>query len=142
MSPEQVRGEELDGRTDVFSLGIVVYERSAGQQAFSGNTQGIIFEAILNRAPIPPMRLNPAIPPQLEMIISRALEKDRGLRYQTASDLRADLQRLKRDTDSARALPMTSGQASLQKLRRYWPHFAWVGVLAVLLLLFGLNAGH
>ncbi len=144
MSPEQVRGEELDGRTDLFSLGIVLYEMSTGQQAFSGNTQGIIFEAILNRAPIPPMRLNPAIPPQLEMIISRALEKDRGLRYQTASDLRADLQRLKRDTDSARALPMTSGYTARYalRLRRNWPHFVWGAVLITLLAVFGLVAGN
>jgi eukaryotic-like serine/threonine-protein kinase len=144
MSPEQVRGEELDGRTDLFSLGIVLYEMSTGQQAFSGNTQGIIFEAILNRAPIPPMRLNPAIPPQLEMIISRALEKDRGLRYQTASDLRADLQRLKRDTDSARALPMTAGYTARYalRLRRNWPHFVWGAVLITLLAVFGLVAGN
>src|SRR6516165_3717584 len=101
MSPEQVRGEELDERTDLFSMGIVLYEMVTGQQAFPGSTSGVIFEAILNRRPIPPVRLNPAIPPQLELIISKALEKDRALRYQSASDLRADLQRLKRDTDSA-----------------------------------------
>jgi len=144
MSPEQVRGEELDGRTDLFSLGIVLYEMATGQQAFSGNTQGIIFEAILNRAPIPPVRLNPAIPPQLEMIISRALEKDRGLRYQTASDLRADLQRLKRDTDSARALPMTAGYTARYalRLRRNWPHFVWGAVLVTLLAVLGLVAGN
>jgi eukaryotic-like serine/threonine-protein kinase len=141
MSPEQVRGEELDARTDLFSLGIVLYEMATGQQAFTGNTSGIIFDAILNRAPIPPARLNPAIPPQLEMIISKALEKDRGLRYQTASDLRADLQRLKRDTDSARALPMT-GYTSRYALRRNWPHFAWGGVLLALLVVFGLAAGN
>jgi eukaryotic-like serine/threonine-protein kinase len=141
MSPEQVRGEELDARTDLFSLGIVLYEMATGQQAFTGNTSGLIFEAILNRAPIPPVRLNPAIPPQLEMIISKALEKDRGLRYQTASDLRADLQRLKRDTDSARALPMT-GYATRYPLRRNWPNFAWGGVLIALLLVFGLAAGN
>jgi serine/threonine protein kinase/tetratricopeptide (TPR) repeat protein len=142
MSPEQVRGEELDARTDLFSLGIVLYEMATGQQAFTGNTSGIIFEAILNRAPIPPVRLNPAIPPQLEMIISRALEKDRGLRYQTASDLRADLQRLKRDTDSARALPVTGYTTSRYALRRNWPHFAWGGVLIALLVVFGLAAGN
>jgi TolB-like protein/Tfp pilus assembly protein PilF/predicted Ser/Thr protein kinase len=142
MSPEQVRGEELDPRTDLFSLGIVLYEMATGQRAFTGNTSGIIFEAILNRAPIPAVRLNPAIPPQLEMIISRALEKDRGLRYQTASDLRADLQRLKRDTDSARTLPVTSGYTTRYALRRNWPHLVWGGVLAALLLLFGLNAGN
>jgi eukaryotic-like serine/threonine-protein kinase len=142
MSPEQVRGEELDARTDLFSLGIVLYEMATGQQAFTGNTSGLIFEAILNRAPIAPVRLNPAIPPQLEMIISKALEKDRGLRYQTASDLRADLQRLKRDTDSARALPMTGYTTSRYVLRRNWPHFAWGGVLIALLVVFGLAAGN
>src|SRR5712692_5903080 len=141
MSPEQVRGEELDARTDLFSLGIVLYEMATGQQAFTGNTSGIIFEAILNRAPIPPVRLNPAIPPQLEMIISKALEKDRGLRYQTASDLRADLQRLKRDTDSSRALP-TTGYTTRYALRRNWPHLAWGGVLIALLVVFGLAAGN
>jgi len=142
MSPEQVRGQELDERTDLFSLGLVLYEMSTGQRAFTGNTSGVIFDAILNRPPTPPGRLNPTIPIQLENIIAKALEKDRELRYRTASDLRADLQRLKRDTDSARALPFTSGQASRQKLRRYWPHFAWGGVLAVLLLLFSLNVGN
>ncbi len=101
----------------------------------------VIFEAILNRAPTSPARLNPTIPVQLEQIIAKALEKDRELRYRSASDMRADLQRLKRDTDSARAMPFTSGQASRQKLRRYRPHFVWGGVLAVLLILFGLNVG-
>ncbi len=142
MSPEQVRGQELDERTDLFSLGLVLYEMSTGQRAFTGNTSGVIFDAILNRTPTPPARLNPTIPIQLEQIIAKALEKDRELRYRTASDLRADLQRLKRDTDSARALPFTPGQASRQKLRRYWPHFVWGGVLAVLLLLFGMNVGN
>jgi serine/threonine protein kinase/tetratricopeptide (TPR) repeat protein len=142
MSPEQVRGQELDERTDLFSLGLVLYEMSTGQRAFTGSTSGVIFDAILNRPPTPPGRLNPTIPIQLENIIAKALEKDRELRYRTASDLRADLQRLKRDTDSARALPFTPGQASRQKLRRYWPHFVWVGVLAVLLLLFGFNVGN
>ncbi len=141
MSPEQVRGEELDERTDLFSLGLVLYEMSTGLRAFTGNTSGLIFEAILNRAPTPPARLNPTIPIQLEQIISKALEKDRELRYRTASDMRADLQRLKRDTDSARAMPYSSGQATRQKLRRNWPHFVWAGVLGVLLLFFGLNVG-
>jgi eukaryotic-like serine/threonine-protein kinase len=142
MSPEQVRGEELDERTDLFSLGLVLYEMSTGQRAFTGNTSGVIFDAILNRAPTPPVRLNSAISIQLEQIINKALEKDRELRYRTASDLRADLQRLKRDTDSARALPFTSGQATRQTFKRHWPHFVWAGVLAVLLLLFGLNTGN
>jgi TolB-like protein/Tfp pilus assembly protein PilF len=142
MSPEQVRGEELDARTDLFSLGIVLYEMATGQQAFTGNTSGVVFEAILNRAPTPPVRLNPAIPAQLEMIISKALEKDRGLRYQTAADLRADLQRLKRDTDSARVMPATTGFSPRYALRRNWPHFVWGGALIVLLAVFALFAGN
>ncbi len=142
MSPEQVRGQELDERTDLFSLGLVLYEMATGQRAFTGNTSGVIFDAILNRAPTPPARLNPAIPVQLEQIIAKALEKDRELRYRTASDMRADLQRLKRDTDSLRAMPFTYGQASRQKLRRYWPHYVWGGVLAILLILFGLNVSN
>src|SRR5438874_1808089 len=142
MSPEQVRGLELDERTDLFSLGLVLYEMTTGQRAFTGNTSGVIFDGILNRTPTPPARLNPAIPIQLEQIIAKSLEKDRDLRYRSASDVRADLQRLKRDTDSSRAMPYTSGQASRQKLRRLWPHFVWSGVLAILLLLFGLNVGN
>lgn len=139
MSPEQVRGLELDERTDLFSLGLVLYEMSTGQRAFSGNTSGVIFDAILNRVPIPPARLNPGIPLQLEQIISKALEKDRELRYRSASDIRADLQRLKRDTDSAKALPYSTVEVSRQQIRRHWPHFVWGGVLALLLILFGLN---
>src|SRR6266576_263694 len=142
MSPEQVRGQELDERTDLFSMGLVLYEMCTGQRAFVGNTSGVIFDGILNRAPTPPARLNPAIPIQLEQMIAKSLEKDRELRYRSASDLRADLQRLKRDTDSSRAMPYTSGQASRQKLRRLWPHFVSGGVLAILLLLFGLNVGN
>jgi eukaryotic-like serine/threonine-protein kinase len=142
MSPEQVRGEELDERTDLFSLGLVLYEMSTGQRAFTGNTSGVIFDAILNRAPTSPARLNPVIPVQLEHIISKALEKDRELRYRTASDMRADLQRLKRDTDSARAMPYTTRQVSRQKLRRHLPHYVWGSVLALLMLLFGLNVGN
>src|ERR1700716_898006 len=142
MSPEQVRGQELDERTDLFSLGLVLYEMCTGQRAFTGNTSGVIFEAILNRAPAPPARLNPAIPIQLEQIIAKTLEKDRELRYRSASDLRADLQRLIRDTDSARAMPYTAGQASRDKLRRLWPHLVWSGVFAILLILFWLNVGN
>src|SRR6266403_939624 len=142
MSPEQVRGQELDERTDLFSMGLVLYEMCTGQRAFIGSTSGVIFDAILNRAPVPAARLNPAIPVQLEQIIAKTLEKDRELRYRSASDLRADLQRLIRDTDSARAMPFTTGQASRQKLRRLWPHLVWGGILGGFLILFGLNVGN
>jgi serine/threonine protein kinase/tetratricopeptide (TPR) repeat protein len=99
MSPEQVRAEAVDPRTDLFSLGLVLYEMATGQRAFIGGSLGLIFEAILNRAPAPPRQLNPQLPPKLEEIIHRLLEKDRDLRYQSASDLLADLRRLKRDLD-------------------------------------------
>ena len=103
MSPEQVRGEELDTRTDLFSLGVVLYEMTTGQEAFSGNTTGVIFHAILERTPTAVRTLNPGVPSKLEEIINTALEKDRELRCQTAAELRADLKRLKRDMDSARS---------------------------------------
>jgi eukaryotic-like serine/threonine-protein kinase len=102
MSPEQVRGETLDPRTDLFSFGLVLYEMATGHQAFTGSTTGVIQEAILNRDPPAASRANPDIPEKLEEIIGKALEKDRNLRYQHASDVRADLARLKRDTDSGR----------------------------------------
>jgi Tol biopolymer transport system component len=102
MSPEQVRGGELDARTDLFSFGAVLYEMATGRQAFAGTTSGVISEAILNRVPAPPSRINPELPAEFELILSKALEKDPELRCQTAAELRADLKRLKRETESGR----------------------------------------
>jgi eukaryotic-like serine/threonine-protein kinase len=107
MSAEQVRGKELDSRTDLFSFGAVLYEMSTGREAFASNTPGVTFEAILNGMPTAPVRLNPEVHPKLEEIISKALEKDRDIRYQHASELRTDLRRLKRGVD----LGETQGQA-------------------------------
>ncbi len=103
MSPEQVRGEELDARSDLFSFGTVLYEMATGRQAFTGNTSGVITEAILNRSPAPPTRVNPDLPGEFEIILAKALEKDREMRCQTAAELRADLKRLKRQSESSRS---------------------------------------
>jgi hypothetical protein len=110
MSPEQARGETLDQRTDLFSFGVVLYEMATGRQPFSGSTSAVVFEAILNKVPTSPIQFNPGLPPQLEGILSKALEKDRELRCQSAAELRADLKRLKRDTDSSRSGVSATGQ--------------------------------
>src|SRR3989441_434222 len=116
MSPEQVRGKELDARTDLFSFGAVLYETATGTLPFRGDTSGVIFDSILNRAPVPTVRLNPDLPAEFERIVAKCLEKDRSLRYQHASDIRTDLQRLKRDTESGKAV--SSGTATSRWSRR------------------------
>ena len=134
MSPEQARGEELDARTDLFSLGAVLYEMATGQRAFSGNSAAIILDGILNRTPTPASQMNQALAPQLDDIIGKALQKDRTLRYQSAVEIRTDLERLKRDAESA-PLPVATGAAESagRKLRLSWKLLVPAGlVLAAL----------
>ncbi len=121
MSPEQVRAKDLDVRTDLFSFGVVLYEMAAGAPPFRGGSSGVIFDGILNRIPVSPVQLNPDVPPKLEEAINKALEKDRNLRYQNAADIRTDLQRLKRDTESARTAVMggTAGPVPITPKNRH-----------------------
>jgi TolB-like protein/Tfp pilus assembly protein PilF len=143
MSPEQVRAEELDARTDLFSFGLVLYEMATGHRPFAGDSPGTIFDGILNRAPIPPQRINPQLLPEMERIIKKALEKDRKLRYQSSAEIRTDLQRLKRDSDSGRvaavaAVPTLATAIKTSPLQRWRGWLLAVSgavvVLAVLLL--------
>jgi serine/threonine protein kinase len=133
MSPEQVRGKELDARTDLFSFGAVLYEMCTGMLPFRGDTSGVIFESILNRVPAPAIRLNPDTPPKLEEIISKCLEKDRNLRYQHAADIRTDLQRLKRDAESTRIVATQASPDKTLKRGKFW------GVLAACIAVIGLG---
>jgi eukaryotic-like serine/threonine-protein kinase len=134
MSPEQVKGKELDARTDLFSFGAVLYEMVTGTIPFRGDTSGMIFDSILNRAPAPAVRLNPEVPPKLEEIINKALEKDRDVRYQHASDIEADLKRLKRDTESGKTAATHPTPDKTPKRGKLW------GVLAACIALSGLGA--
>src|SRR5436309_8038687 len=135
MSPEQVRGKELDARTDLFSFGAVLYEMATGLLPFRGETSGVIFKAILDGTPTSAVRLNPDLPVELERIINKCLDKDRNLRYQHASDIRTDLQRLKRDTESTRIAATQAPLDKTLKRRKLWV------VLAACIIAIGLAAG-
>jgi Tol biopolymer transport system component len=139
MSPEQARGEELDSRSDLFSFGVVLYEMLTGREAFSGSSTAVIFEAILNRAPTSVRQLNPNLSLELERLVNKMLEKDRDLRCQTAAEVRADLKRLKRDSDSARASAATAKAEPLEarRLPSPRPSLAWVGQRRLVLVVVG-----
>jgi serine/threonine protein kinase/tetratricopeptide (TPR) repeat protein len=132
MSPEQVRAAAVDGRTDLFSFGAVLYEMATGKLAFGGESPGIIFDAVLNRVPVPPGRLNPGLFPELERIIGKCLEKDRDIRYQHASEIRSDLQRLKRGTDSRPAITVAEPACAVSGRKRWKVIVSGVAVLAAL----------
>ena len=137
MSPEQARGEELDARTDLFSFGAVLYEMATARMAFPGKSAAVIHDEILNRVPTPLARVNPDYPLELERIINKALEKDKKLRYQSAGDIRTDLQRLRRDSESGR-----TGVASAETgLKPAWKSFRWRAVTGATLLVIGLAIG-
>jgi tetratricopeptide (TPR) repeat protein/predicted Ser/Thr protein kinase len=139
MSPEQVRGEVLDARADLFSFGVVLYEMVTGLQPFRGETTGVIAEAILNRTPVAPVRLNPDLSPKLEEIVNKALEKDRKLRYQSAAEIRTDLQRLRRDSDSGRTAVAAAGASVRPATKSVL--YRWRMVTGASILVIGLAVG-
>lgn len=132
MSPEQARGLDTDARTDLFSFGVVIYEMATGARPFPADTMAVTFDAILNKEPMPPSRLNPRVPAELERIIARALEKDRDVRYQTASDFEADLKRMRRDTESGRASSVAPAALPAAARKRSWAPYAIVALAALL----------
>src|SRR5438094_2700677 len=141
MSPEQVRGEELDARTDLFSFGTVLYEMATGQQVFSGRSTALTYEAILHHAPTSPVRINPEIPLKLEEIIDKTLEKDRDLRYQGAGELCADLKRLKRDMESAQ-FRLAGGLVAARPGVPWWRSKRALVIVVIAVSTFAVFAGH